>query len=455
MEKTTIDLDYVERIIDRSWHKSGDSKQLHELATTLEGIGFKDAIALVERLPANKATVVFRFLPKEQARRVFERLDAAHQADLVAAFHHDEVIDFFEEMDPDDRVALLEEVPPAFADTLLRTLDEDERNLTGLVLGYPKDSIGRVMSPEVIVLTDDMRVDAALQTIKEHAYDAETIYTLPIVNDGRRLVGVASFRDLFTAQPDRLLRDVMGKSVFARAEDDAEDVIRWFLPLDLLAMPIVDKDDRLVGILTVDDAQDIAEHEDSEDAARGGGHEPLRQPYLATPLRKIIRARVVWLTILALSAVLTVHVLDYFEATLSQAVVLALFIPLLTGTGGNTGNQAATTVTRSLALGDVQKRDVFKVLWREMRVGFGLGVLLGSGGFVIASIFFDVKIGMVIAFTLVAVCTMAASVGGVMPIVAKTIGADPAVFSNPFISTFSDATGLIIYFLIAKAILGI
>ena len=220
-------------------------------------------------------------------------------------------------------------------------------------------------------------------------------------------------------------------------------------------MPIVDHTERLVGILTFDDAQDIVEEEDSEDSARAGGAEPLQQPYMSTPLVKIMRSRIVWLLVLAVSALLTVQVLDAFEGTLEKAVVLSLFIPLLTGTGGNTGNQAATTVTRALALGDVRKRDIAQVMWRELRVGLMLGITLGTLGLVLATLVYGSDIGFVIGLTLLSVCAMSATVGGAMPIVAKTVGADPAVFSNPFISTFCDATGLIIYFLIAKTILGI
>ena len=240
-----------------------------------------------------------------------------------------------------------------------------------------------------------------------------------------------------------------------RDSDDAEDTARWFLPLDYLALPVVDDTDRLVGLLTWDDAQDIVEEEDSEDSARSGGSEPLQQPYLSTPVAKLVRSRVVWLLVLAVSAILTVQVLDVFEETLSKVVTLSLFIPLLTGTGGNTGNQAATTVTRALALGDVRKRDILQVMWRELRVGLMMGVLLGAIGFCLAALVYGVPIGAVIGCTLLAVCTMSATVGGAMPIVAKSVGADPAVFSNPFISTFCDATGLIIYFLIAISVLGL
>ena len=227
------------------------------------------------------------------------------------------------------------------------------------------------------------------------------------------------------------------------------------MPLDFLALPVVDDSNRLVGLLTADDAHDIVEEEDTEDSARIGGSEPLQQPYLSTPLMRIVRSRVVWLLVLAVSALLTVKVLDTFEETLEQAIVLSLFIPLLTGTGGNTGNQAATTVTRALALGDVRTGDVLSVMWREVRVGFTLGALLGILGFVLASVIYSLPLGIVMGTTLLAICTMSATVGGIMPLIAKTCGADPAVFSNPFISTFCDATGLIIYFFIARTVLGI
>jgi magnesium transporter len=237
------------------------------------------------------------------------------------------------------------------------------------------------------------------------------------------------------------------------ATDDAEVAARRCADQGLLALPIVDSESRLVGILTIDDAVRILEREESEDAARQGGAEPLRRPYLATPIFSIVRSRVVWLLVLAIGATLTVQVLSVFEATLAEVTVLALFVPLLIGTGGNTGNQAATTVTRALALNDVQARDILRVLSRELRVGLSLGTLLGTAGFGITALVYDARLGLVVGLTLVAVCTMAATVGGIMPLLARTIRVDPAVFSNPFITTFVDAIGLVVYFVIARAIL--
>jgi magnesium transporter len=218
-------------------------------------------------------------------------------------------------------------------------------------------------------------------------------------------------------------------------------------------MPIVDSEQRLVGMFTIDDAVRILEREESEDTARQGGTEPLRRPYLSTPVRSIVRSRVVWLLVLAIGATLTVQVLSVFESTLERVTVLALFVPLLIGTGGNTGNQAATTVTRALALGDVGPRDLLRVLSRELRTGAMLGLLLGGLGFAVAGLVYSPQIGAVIGITLLTVCTVAAAVGGCMPLLARAVRVDPAVFSNPFISTFVDATGLIVYFMIAKTIL--
>ena len=432
-----------------------DPKAAPDMQRLLDTPPIQDIVALVERQNNVRAAVVLRLLPRDKSIEVFDALDSAHQADIIDELGNADVYAFFDELDPDDRVSLLDELPAEIADRLLRSLDKTERDVTGVVLGYPKGSVGRRMSPEVPEIYREMTVDEALAKLRATADGVETIYTLPVTRKDRRLVGVISFRELFMARENRLVEDLMREPVFAYAYDDAEETARWFLPLDLLAMPIVDESKRLVGLLTWDDATDIVEEEDSEDSARAGGTEALQQPYMSTPLLKLVRSRIVWLLVLAVSALLTVQVLDAFEETLAAAVVLSLFIPLLTGTGGNTGNQAATTVTRALALGDVRKKDILAVMWRELRVGMLLGAVLGLLGVGLATLAYGFDIGLVIGITLFLVCSMSATVGGMMPILAKAVGADPAVFSNPFISTFCDATGLIIYFFIAKTVLGI
>ena len=444
--------------IVEAWLKQEDAidpQKAPRLQELLDRVPLQDLIAVVERQNAIRAALALRLLPRQKSIAVFDALDAKHQADIIDELGNSDVYEFFDELDPEDRVALLDELPAEIADRLLRSLTQSKRDVTGVVLGYDKGSVGRRMSPEVPVIHPEMSVKDALLKLRETANELETIYTVPITREDRRLVGVVSLREIFTADAALTMADIMHDPIFARAGADAEETARWFLPLDILALPIVDESHRLVGLLTWDDATDIVEEEDSEDSARAGGTEALQQPYLSTPLLKLVRSRIVWLLVLAVSALLTVQVLDSFEDTLAKAVVLSLFIPLLTGTGGNTGNQAATTVTRALALGDVRTRDLLAVMWRELRVGMLLGAVMGLAGLALATLVYGLSIGLVIGSTLFLICSISATVGGLMPIVAKTIGADPAVFSNPFISTFCDATGLIIYFLIAKTVLGI
>jgi magnesium transporter len=424
-------------------------------SAVLTPLSVPEVVELVDRLGIEDAAIVYRLLAKPRALEVFEALSPGARGELVRALRNAEVTMLFAEMDPDDRVWLLDELPASVAPKLLRGLTRSERELTSTMLGYPQDSIGRRMSPEFVTTHPHLTVAQTLARIRGALDSAETVYTLPVTDHGRRVLGVVSLRGLMSADEDTEIGDLMSDAHVAEATEDAETAARRATDYALLALPIVDSEHRLVGILTIDDAARILKQEESEDAARQGGVEPLRRPYLSTPIRKLVRSRVVWLLVLAVGATLTVQVLDHFEATLSQMTVLALFVPLLIGTGGNTGNQAATTVTRSLALGEVRPRDLRKVLSREIRVGFFLGLLLGALGFTLTGLLYEWHIGLVIGLTLVAVCTVAASIGGIMPLAARAIRVDPAVFSNPFITTFVDATGLIIYFLIAKAVLGI
>ena len=412
-------------------------------------------VDILERLPGKQRAILFRLLPTAQASDVFEELAPPLQADLIKALQDEEVAAIFADLEPDDRVALLEEVPAPVAARLMYGLSPEQRELTADILGYPKGSIGRRMSPEVFGVDPDVTASWALGDVKRVLDYAETVYTLPVTAPDRVLLGVVSLRELMKAPADQSVSATMRPADFVRATDSAEDAARLCADSKHLAIPVVDNDTRLVGILTVDDALRILEEADSQDQARIGGSEMLGQPYLTTSVAKVVRSRVVWLLVLAIGAALTVQVLDAFESTLAEVVTLALFVPLLIGTGGNTGNQAATTVTRALALRDVTPRDILKVMAREFQVGLTLGVILGAVGFAITSVIFDRSIGVVIGLTLVSVCTMAATVGGAMPMLAKAVHADPAVFSNPFITTFVDATGLIIYFLVAKAVLKI
>ncbi len=432
-----------------------NGRDLTKLAVLVGRLDTRQSVAVLERLNVHQRAVVYRLLPKKRALEVFEALEPPLQSELMAALQDGEVAAIFAELDPDDRVWLLDELPASIAQQLLQGLPERERQLTAEVLGYPQGSVGRRMSPEVVATHPELSVSETLRRIRLRVHDAETVYTLPVLGRERRVIGVISLRDLLGADDAALVDSVMNEAHTVLATEDAEIAARRCADLGVLALPVVDSESRLVGIFTIDDAMRILEREESEDAARQGGAEPLRRPYLATPVFDIVRSRIVWLFALAIGATLTVQVLSVFEATLQQMTVLALFVPLLIGTGGNTGNQAASTVIRALALDDVRPRDVLKVLGREARVGALLGLLLGAIGFVLTSVIYDLRVGLVIGLTLLAVCTLAATVGGIMPLIARFIRVDPAVFSNPFISTFVDATGLIVYFLIARTVMGL
>ncbi|WP_288832132.1 magnesium transporter [uncultured Corynebacterium sp.] len=429
--------------------------ELEHMQAQLESMSLREITSLVERLASVDGAKVLRMMPPERSLAVFDVLNPGHQADIVAALGDDNVVDYFDSMGAEDRVALLDNLPAQIAERLLQDLDEDDQRVTNVVLGYGKGTVGRSMSPAVPDVTPGMTVQQVVDMLRADVEKLETIYTIPVIDDDRGLVGVTSLRRLFRSYGDQLIGDVLSEATPVRATDEVEGAARWLMSTDMLAVPVVDEDNRLVGIFTYDEAQDVVEHADTEDSARTGASEPLGKPYLSTPVLQLVRSRIVWLLVLAVSATLTVQVLDVFEETLEKAVVLSLFIPLLTGTGGNTGNQAATTVTRALALDDVRKRDILEVMWRELRVGMMLGAVLGTLGLAVASAVYGADIGIVIGSTLFLICSISATVGGMMPIVAKAVGADPAVFSNPFISTFCDATGLIIYFFIAKAVLGI
>ncbi len=423
------------------------------VGTVLAGAPTSEVAKALERLQPQHRAIAYRLLEKSRAAEVFDHFSPGLQSDLVRSLQDTEVTALFADLDPDDRVWLLDELPASLAPRLLRGLPPHERDLTNAILGYPQGSIGRRMSPEYVAARPDRSAADALERARARLDEAETIYTLPVIDGSRRVVGVVSLRDLLRAAPETPVGELMSPALTARTDDAAETASRRCTEKGLLALPVVDSEERLVGILTIDDAVRILEHEESEDAARQGGAEPLGRPYLATPISRIVRSRVVWLLVLAIGATLTVQVLSVFEETLEQVTVLALFVPLLIGTGGNTGNQAATTVTRALALDDVRPRDVLRVLGRELRVGLSLGTMLGVVGFAVTALVYEPRIGLVIGLTLLAVCTMAAAVGGVMPLVARMAKVDPAVFSNPFITTFVDATGLVLYFLVAHAIL--
>ena len=454
--ETTADDPAVE--LERALFSRVDAQDLDAIARLAADVNRAELTRLVHTTPPLQSALLFRVLGKDDAIAVFDALPPGYQAELLQNLREPDVAQIIDGLDPDDRAELFSELPAGVVQRLMSGLDPQERAMTTAVLGYPRTAIGRYMSPEVLSIHGEWTAAQAMEIVRTRIDGPETIYLLPVVSQGRQLMGVVSLRNLLEAEattPEVSMRDLARDAISVHALTDREEAARTFLSHRLIAMPVVDEEDRLIGILTMDDVLDIVDEEDAEDTARSGGSEPLDRSYLSSTILRIVRSRIVWLLVLAVSAILTVQVLEVYEDRLDQVVVLALFIPLLTGTGGNTGNQAATTVTRALAVGEVRIRDLGRVIWRELRVGAVLGSVLGTLGLLVAGLVYGWAIGFVIGLTLLSICIMAATVGGLMPIIAKRVGADPAVFSNPFISTFCDATGLILYFTIATAVLGL
>ncbi|WP_036527409.1 magnesium transporter [Nocardia sp. CNY236] len=408
------------------------------------------------RMDAVRAGMAFRLLDKDLALAVFEELDPVDQQQILQGLRDRSFRELIEGMAPDDRARMLREAPAKVAKKALAGLSSRERRLTASLLGYPEGSAGQFMTPEVVALPRELTVAEALGTVRTKGGNAETVYTLPVVDSGRRLTGIVELRELVLSTPDTMVSELVAtQPAFARATDSAEEAARLMRETNDINLPVVDSEDRLVGLLTIDDAVEVIEAADSEDVARQAGSAPWEGHYMAAGVFQLARYRALWLLLLLVAASLTVTVTDFFQGTLQQAAHLALFIPLLIGAGGNAGAQAATACVRALAVGEVRASDLFRVIWRECRVGMVLGSLLAGAGLAIGAVFVGPRMAVVVGSTLVLICGWAATIGGTMPLLAKKLRIDPAVVSAPMVTTLVDATGLIIYFTTAKLVLGI
>lgn len=431
--------------------------QTRRVAEWLQASTVLEIVEELSRLDTDDKAVAFRLLPRDRALDVFEALDPHDQQHVLDGLRADRVRSLIEALDPDDRARLFDEMPAKVVHRLLAQLSPDERALTTVLLGYPENSAGRLMSPEFVSLRATSTAAEAIEKIRREGLDAETIYALPVLDDHRHLIGITGLRALVLAPPDARVGDLMTREGIhmVTTDTDQEAAARLVREVGAIALPVVDSEGRLVGVITVDDALRVLEDEDTEDFALAGGASPLRSPYLAASALALARVRALWLLLLIVAAAFTVNVLQVFEATLDEVVTLALFIPLITGTGGNSGAQASTAVIRAMAVGEVRMSDLPRILWREARVGMLLGLMLGAAAAVPVSIIYDAELGTVIIITLFTVCTWATTVGSTLPLLARRAGVDPAVVSAPLITTLVDASALIIYFVVAKAVLGI
>jgi len=438
--------------LDMKMHKKNLPKS--ELQQWLLDADKHTVVTALDRATPESRYELFELLPPGKAEKIFSYLEPVHQVHLIQDIESKKALSLLEKMEPDDRARLFDELPPETANRFLRRLSAKERRATSLLLKYPPETAGRIMTPFFISLLPQMTVKEALNKVRAQAAESETIYVLPVVDKDMSLQGVVELDKLVTAEPMQLISELVYKKIkHFSVYDDQEKVARFIQSADWLAVPIVEKNGQLVGLVTIDDAMDIMELEETEDFIRGSASGPLGKPYLSVSVFRLMKARVIWLSLLAVAGTLTVNVLHAFESTLDQAIALTLFIPLLIGIGGNTGAQSATTIVRALAMDDVRIGDFLKIAVRETAVGILLGLTLGIAAYFIVLLLFQKNIALIISLSLITICTMATLTGSLMPLLARALRLDPAVVSAPFVTTIIDATGLFIYFMIARTIL--
>lgn len=441
-----------------------ESKKFAQLKVIISEMQPADIAEILDEANERDIPVIFRILPKELAAEVFVEFDSDKQELLVNSFNDKELRDVLNELFLDDATDIIDEMPANVAKRILKNTDAVTRRLINQLLAYPDDSAGSIMTTEYIDLKKNMTVDESFDRIRKIGIDTETIYTCYVTDSSRKLLGTISLRDLLLNDKKCVIGDLMDENVIsANTLDDKEEVASLFDRYDILAMPVVDKEHRLVGIITVDDAIDVMQEEASEDIEKMAAMLPSENTYLKTGIFETFKSRIPWLMFLMISATFTGMIISNFEAKLTQCIALVAFIPMLMGTGGNSGSQSSVSVIRALSLGDIDFKDIFKVIWKEFRVSVMVGVVLSVINFVKLYLVdylllhtFDNDIVILemltICITLVFVVIVAKIVGSVLPIIAQKIGLDPTVMASPLVTTILDAVSLLIYFGIATAL---
>lgn len=415
-----------------------------------------DIAEAIEGLPDTMQALAFRLLSKAEAIEVYENLDSSIQQTLIEDFKRQDVIEIVDKMSPDDRARLFDELPAKVVRQLLQQLSAQERQSTALLLGYEAGTAGRAMTPEYIALKENWTVEQALNHIRRLASVSETVYYLYVTDSARRLTGILSLRILVTGQPDQTIGELMTREVVSvQTGVDQEEVARLIQRYDFLAVPVVDTEERLVGIITVDDVIDILEEEATKDIYALGGVQSGGDNYFQTNLLIVARKRVVWLSVLLIANTFTTAVIKSQEDLIQQFAVLASFIPLLIGTGGNVGAQSSTVVIRGLNTDDLKLREAFQVIRREAIAGAFLGLMLGlvvtGVTYVVPAI--DVGVALTVGCSLLAISVLASSAGAALPILFQSLGFDPALMSAPFITTVVDVVGVFVYLTLARQML--
>jgi len=436
--------------------ESGNESAAREF---LDHQNISDVAELINEYPEQEAYIITH-MSIHRAASVFKILDLSAQKQIIRELLPYKTAELLNTLSPDDRTDFLEELPSNAVRELIKLLDPEERKTTLSLLGYPEDSIGRLMTPDYVYVYPHNSVEEVFATIRKHGKDSETINVIYVINEKGELLDDIRIRDFILSQPHKKVADLMDNRVTSlNAYDDQEKAAEVFKMENRVAIPVVSQSNKLLGIVTIDDMFWVAEEEFSEDMQKMGGTEALEQPYLDVPIIKLFQKRIVWLIVLFLGEMLTATAMGYFEDEIAKAVVLALFVPLIISSGGNSGSQASTLIIQAMAVGEITIADWWRVLKREIISGILLGTALGIIGFlrvvVWSQIFPDVYgvhylyIGAVVGFSLIGVVLWGTLSGSMLPIFLKKLGADPAVSSAPFVATLVDVTGLVIYFFTA------
>ncbi|HDK7137480.1 TPA: magnesium transporter [Clostridium botulinum] len=436
-----------------------NGKKYSEAREELLKLNSVDIATLLEEVDNKKnMLVLFRLLPKDIEIDVFSYMSNDMQQYIIQSITHEEMTTIIDQLYFDDVIDLLEEMPANIVKKILLNTDEKKRKLINQFLKYEEDSAGSIMTIEFVDLKKEMTVEQAIERIRKIGVDKQTINTCYVIDRNRKLEGIISIRRLILSNKDVLIKDIMKENyVSINTFDDQEYVANQFKKYDLVSMPVVDKEHRLVGIITIDDIVDIIDQENTEDFHKMAAMEPSEEEYLKTGVFELAKHRIIWLLVLMISATFTGNIIRKSEDVLQSVVILASFIPMLMDTGGNSGSQSSTLVIRGLALGEIKLKDIFKVMWKEFRVSVVVGIVLSVVNFL--RVYFIEKVSFMVSMTvcisLFFTVVLAKVVGGILPIVAKKLKLDPAIMASPLITTIVDAVALLIYFGIAKILLGI
>ena len=442
-----------------------EQKKYHSLRDILSTMNPADIAAMFGELEERILPLLFRLLPKDMAAETFAELEPELQELLIRGFSDSELKEVVDELYVDDAVDLVEEMPANVVKRILKQADAETRKLINDILKYPEDSAGSIMTTEYIELRPSMTVADAIKNIRRNGLESETINTCYISDEGKHLIGTISIRDLILSEDDEILSDIMEENVISvTTMTDQEEAAALISRYNFTVMPVVDQENRLVGIITVDDAMDVMEDEATEDIEIMGGVTPVDKPYLRTSVFQFWRARIPWLLLLMIGATFTGLILSHFENALARVTALTLFIPMLMDTGGNSGSQCSVTVIRALSLGDIEFKDILSVIWKEIRVAVLCGVSLAAVAFLKIMLVdhllmhnndVTVLVAATVCATMALVVLVAKLIGCTLPMFADKLGLDPAVMSSPFITTIVDALSLLIYFAIASYILAL